>query len=73
MADFFQRGGGFPGTGLSSMDRKLNSNSVKKCRIGGMQDKRDAGQEGCMTGSMQERWDAGQERCRTGEMQDRRE
>ena len=42
----FSKGGGFPcGTGLSSMDKKFNSNSVKKCRTGGMQDIRDAGQE----------------------------
>ena len=61
------RGGGFfpCGTGLSSMDKKLNSNSVQKCRTGvtrtgGMQDSRYA-----------DRRDAGQEECRKGGMQDR--
>ena len=56
------RGGGFfpCGTGFSSMDKKLNSNSVQKCRTGvtrtgGMQDRKNAGKVGCRTGEMQDR------------------
>ena len=40
---------------------------------GGMQDRRDAGQEGCRTVGMQDRRDAGEAGCRTGGMQERRD
>ena len=42
-------------------------------RTGGMQDRRDPGEEGCRKGGIQERRDAGKEACRTGRMQDRRD
>ena len=44
---------------ITIVDCRLQDKKV--CRTGGMQDRRDAGQEGCRTGGMQDRSDAGQE------------
>ena len=45
----------------------------RRCWIGGIQERWNAGQVGCRTGGMQERRNAGKEGCKKEGMQERRD